>query len=242
MEIPKNESEIIEFMEKEHEKTLLLHENLNKEYISFISDNISQRRDFFKNLVPLCGIILGFMPFLFEKGNIQQKNLFFLSMFLFLLVIILIINYLRSILDVEGNELVKQLKEYNNILNPLIKKRREFFIKGDFTTDALKNLISETLQLQKSSVELLKNRDSQSLVLRKKDRMDYTGEFLLLLFELGIIFLTLSLTTIKFNLFFWCIFFVIIISFNFFVPFHKIFVYIGIPIEFIKDCFKKKNK
>jgi len=143
MDIPKNEIEIFEFVQKEHDEILKLHSDLNKDYISHIASNISQRRNFYKNLASLCGIVLGFTPFLFEKVNIQQNNLFFSSIGLFLLVIILVINYMRSVLDAEGNEFVNQLKEYNQSLYPQMEKRREFFSKGIFTPETLKNLFSE---------------------------------------------------------------------------------------------------
>jgi len=74
---------------------------------------------------------------------------------------------------------------------------------------------------------------------RKKEKMDYAGEFLVLFYVLGIVLLILSFTTIRFNAFEWGSLLLAVIIMNFFVPFHKLFIYLGFPIEYIKKSFKK---
>lgn len=241
MKIPESDIEIFEFVQKGHEETLELHSNLNKDYISHIADSVSQTRDFYKNLTSLSGIILGFSPFFFEKGNVQQEGLFFSGIILFLLVIILVSNYLRSVLDVEGNEFRKQLDEYNLMLYPQMEARRKFFEGGTFTPETLHALFLEMGKISQSTIDLLKKRDIDSIKLKKRKEMDYAGEFFTLFFASGIILIALSFTNIHLIISEWLLFGFSFVFINFFFPFHKLFIYLGTPIERIKKILCAKE-
>lgn len=237
MKIPKSEEEIIDFVSKEHENTLNLYKELNQNFLEQISNNISQRRIFYQNLATLSGIILGFVPFFFEEGKIQQPALIFFSIIFLLSVIILIVNYLRALMDCEGDQLKKQLDGYNEVLNLQMEKRRKFLENGVYTEQAFRDFLSGMVSDSKISIDKIKN-DSEKNKESKKIQMDYAGEFFILFFVLGISLILISFTGLKFSLLEWILLTGLLFLIIFFVPFHKIFIYSGYPIDYVKNKLK----
>lgn len=231
--IPQNEKGIVKFVQEEHEAVLKLHHDINADYLSRITSNITERRDFYKTLASLCGIILGFAPFLFERNNVHHFGLFFVGISLLLLNIVLIINYIRSGIDTEGGEYLNQLTEYNDTLNSQMEARRNFLLRGIYTLEAFKQHLQEMKNISepilKKHEEYKKNSEAQ----KQKRRMDYAGEYFVYFFVMSILALMFSL--FKLNLSFLGLIVLVFVPFVivFFFPL-KIFVYLGYPIEYIK--------
>lgn len=242
MDLPQSEKEIFDYIQREHESVMVLHKDLNKDYIAHISSNISQKRTFYQNLSTLAAIIIGFTPFLFESDKVKQSLFLFFGVISLLIVIVIVINYLRSQIDEEGNKFKKQLDFYNNLLNPQMDKRRNYLTQLDYSQEAFRNFLKDMSENSVKQIDEIKKWDSERRSNTQKQRMDYAGEFFIFFFILGISLLIISFTSIRFGIFEGLAFVLSIIIITFFIPFYKAFIYLGYPIDFIKNNFERKKK
>ena len=78
----------VKFLQEEHDSLVKLRHELNKDYANLRISTINQRRDFFKHITILSGVILGLTPFFLEPIN---KLYFWIGFGLILLLIIFIL-------------------------------------------------------------------------------------------------------------------------------------------------------
>ncbi len=201
--------------------------------MSIISKYQEERRGMFKYLATIAGGATALIPQAME--HIIQTNLLYLGAGFLTLVVIISTIYIISNIENDIETLSKDLTKKNNMFHS-IRKHKVDFLGSD--NKSFENFSSALSAANEYIPEIEKE------ILPKKETwyrpMDYTSEYIILFFILGLGFLILSLTNFVIPTF-WliCISFLLFCLINLMSAFpKKLFTFLGFPIDVIKSIFR----
>lgn len=189
--IPNNEhNKILNTFLKEHDDALNLRNEMNKYYTEIRIDNIKQKRDFYKFIAILSGVILGLISII-DKPII--KEYFFIGLILSILLIIFILNYIRETLDKEAAELRAEQDRYGGIMQEKINLVENYLNVKEYTEEIIKDYQEKLKSLP--GVKLLSeevNKLDEQRKKRHQEPLDYSGEIIIFIFVLSSFFIAAS--------------------------------------------------
>jgi len=236
---------ILKFLQEERNKIRSLQGESNIDIGNKQIMIINQKREFFWRVATLSLGLSGGLTFFYEK-NIHREY-FYLSLTSFALVVVFTIFWTREILDSDFNDLQKLQDKYNvaaeekiNLIDRFVERIEEFSNSEDFLSEYFE-------EVKKMSSAPILIADAEELDNARKSRgtqsMDYSGECVVFLFLVGIVFSVFSL--IRFEVNYFIIFFIIllILSFSFSDKFLKYVKKISeIATTLSRKQFFKRNK
>jgi hypothetical protein len=241
-ELLNSEDVRIQVVQEEMEEWGKLGERMHTEYAGFLAELHRERREMIKYLGTIAGGAAVLAPQLLDKA--QHKDFFYIGFGLLCMVVVISVTYILSTVENEVAILVADLKDKNEMLDRIKKPKRNFLMRGDYGVDAFREAMSSGAidEMPKIRKEIEDNKARGNGWYKP---MDYTGEFIIWFFVLGIALLALGLTNINVSLtsLFW-VSIAIFVAINFFstFPIH-IFKILGSPIDLVKSlirCIFKK--
>lgn len=228
---------IFEFLMGQRNVTADLRNQMNKDLGEKRIDNLNQKREFFKHLTLLIGIILGLSTVV--RPELLNSTYFLVGIALNVLVILLVNLYIRETLDRDGEELQFLQDKYNEVTDESISLLEKYINQyPDLDNDKLKKYDQESRNLKGVNILL---EEHEGLSKERKNRsnqfMDFSGELCSFLFFLGTCFIVLSIIGRTLS---YCGLGVLIIC-VFYVTFSDGFFRIIYPVNRVA-LFLKKNK
>ena len=187
----------LKFLQKQLDEKNSIHFNMNKDLTEKRISNMIQRRSFFQHITILA---LGFSGVTFFTNKINNYYYFTFGIFLLIFDVILILLWLKEIIDIESIELEKLQDKYNNILDEqkiLIDKYVESTLK-EFKPDLIMQYFNNILSLP--GFEIIQDDIKKESVNRKnrsKQILDYSGEIFIFILSSGIFFIFFSIFKFK---------------------------------------------
>lgn len=186
-----DDEKIRNWMFEDFKGTQDLQEKISDKIFDLVIRNTIYRRDYYTHITTLAVAILGFSVIMLNKNGILTGYLI-TGIILFLFLIVLLVSHLREILDEDQKGLDKQNEEYKELL----ETKKNIYIKylsNSLTPNALQ-LCQKELRESPRMVEFSKavQRFENQRKLRYQ-RLNYTGEFIILLFITGIFFVLFAI-------------------------------------------------
>ena len=199
-----SEEFILKFLQKERNKGVSLRQALNEDIGNKRIMLINQKRQFFLHITTLALVLSGGLTFFNEK--VTNETYFYTSLVSFALTIIFVLLWMREIMDRDSKDLVKWQDKYNIAIEEKINLVDKHAKKNFGNISAENFLKSYFIEIKKlpSLPALIEdvNNLSGARKNRGKEMSDYSGECVVFLFLLGILFLVLSLINFEVNSYF----------------------------------------
>lgn len=228
-----------DLLQKDRDASAEFRDELNHYFVEKRFANIAQKKDYYKHLSLLSGIIIGLSSLV--KPELLTTPYFLFGILTQILLIVFISLYVRESIDKEGSDLLKEQDKYNGYINEKLNLVDEYIkkISGD---DFNENTASEYLHkhnelgareaLQKEVGELEKKREN-----RDSEPLDFTGEFFAFLFSIGTFLIGLSILEIVLP--WWGL--VLSLLIIYYATFGDTFMLIMKPISAIAQKLKRKK-
>lgn len=126
---------------KDRQETKNLEEKITTEILRLSIQNINQRRELLKHLTLISAGILGFTPILFDKATVAY--LLIVGASAHLITILLILWWLESILEREGEDLTLQMREYQGPLNKKVDILDKYLGLSELDATSVNNYLNE---------------------------------------------------------------------------------------------------
>lgn len=224
-ELQKNEDSRVDVALSTLEKSTVLYEKINTQYLDIFAKYESERRQTLKYLGTIAGGAAALAPQLID--HVHQTNYFYTGISFLSATVIISATYIISIVENEANKLTTELERMNKLISDQRKPIQEFITGKNHSVEALaKAMFSE---LPNSTPE--PTRPFSWYV-----PLDYASEYVIFFTVSGLVMLALSVTTYSIcltNLYLLGI--VVFLTINLISTFPvKFFVVLGIPIDLIK--------
>lgn len=189
-----DQNSFLQFLQNERDKFISLQHSIDKDIVEKRVMNITQRREYYQHITILS---LGLTGVTFFTDKVVNKTFFVLGFIFLVLTVLLVLMWLREVLDKEGKDLATIQDKYN-IATEERDSVIEEFAKKSYTTLIISEYYSALNSLP-SSVSLQKESLSRSESRKNSDNLplDYFGEFIIFFFFLGLFFLFMSVCLYK---------------------------------------------
>ncbi len=175
--------------------TQALQEKISDTIFNLAIQNTLYRRNYYIHITTLAVAILGFSVLMLDREG-TLKTYLIIGIIIFLVLIILLLSHLREVLDEDQRGLDKQNEEYKDLLE--LKKNICFkYLARPLSA----NLFEQYQKELRESPEVIKFEKAfqefeEQRKLRYK-RLNYFGEFIILLFLAGLFFILISIANIS---------------------------------------------
>lgn len=240
-----NKTEAFDHVMKSYNELSNLDNNMSKDYINFIDSFDKERREMFKYIGTIAGATAALSPQIYINVKTINSGYFFVGVLF--LIIVLVVSMLYVMASVENNrtEMEKGFREQSEKLRRLKDAAIKFLASSGNEENRLEygkdlGIINDELQeAQNEKREKLKRIDQKFC-----KHMDYATEYMLFFLICGITFIILSIINVNIRtvtLIYYGITVFAILNIISALQ-RKIFVFLGLPVDFIKACFKSLPK
>ncbi len=217
-----------------------MHQKIAEKYESMMIGLQKERRDMFRYLGTIAGGAAALAPQLINYVDLKSHYFYWGLSFLLICIIIAISNVI-STLEKSAEELTTEFNKVFADIEEMRKLKIEFIETGDISPDAWKKHTEKDLQTIKKLKKDVDLRRIKKVSQGFYRPMDYTSEYLIFSFILGIGLIILSVThTALGSKLLWLSILGIFIIINIISIFPtKIFTVLGFPMDIAKGTFRK---